>query len=282
MSPIVPVPQPQGGQPVLKPGDRGQAVLEIQQKLQQLGYSVGVADGHYGAKTQQALKQFQARQGLAATGLVDVPTLAELGFQVDDEAPPPPMMVDGMLPLDYVRQLFPGAPVQNLQTFWPEVFNALSQQGLADMAMQLYTLATIRAETSQFAPIDEKPSKYNTKPGGAPFGLYDGRKNLGNTQPGDGSRFKGRGFIQLTGRYNYTKYSKMLGIGNAMLTNPDLANRPDVASAILALFIKQAEGAIRQALSRQDFATARKAVNGGTHGLPTFQQTYLAGQQFLA
>ena len=281
MSPIVPVPQPQGGQPILKPGDRGQAVLEIQQKLQQLGFSVGVADGHYGPKTQQGIGQFQAQQGLASTGIIDSATLAEMGFQVDD-APAPVIAVDGMLPIDYVRQLFPGAPVQNLQTYWPEVFNALAQQGMGDMAMQLYTLATIRAETSQFAPIDEKPSKYNTQSGKTPYGLYDGRKNLGNTQPGDGARFKGRGFIQLTGRYNYTKYSTMLGIGNALLTNPDLANRPDVAAAILALFIKQAEGIIRQALARQDFATARKAVNGGTHGLPTFQQTYLAGQQFLA
>ena len=44
---------------------------------------------------------------------------------------------------------------------------------------------------------------------GAPFALYDDR--LGN-QPGDGARFKGRGFVQLTGRYNYAKYGPVVGV----------------------------------------------------------------------
>jgi putative chitinase len=280
MSPIVPVPHSNNDQPVLKLGDSGQAVLDIQKKLQQFGFSVGGADGHFGPKTQAALQQFQAQQGLLTTGYVDADTLTALGFQVDDSPQAAPQ-TEGMVPLNVVQQLFPGAPAQNIQTYWPEIFNALAQQGLGDLAMQLYTLSTIRAETSQFAPIDERPSKFNTKPGGSPFGLYNGRKNLGNTQPGDGPRFKGRGFIQLTGRYNYTKYSTLLGIGNALVTNSDLANRPDIAAAILALFIKQSEGRIRQALALPDFAKARQAVNGGTHGLATFQQTFLAGQQYF-
>ena len=44
------------------------------------------------------------------------------------------------------------------------------------------------------------------------FKRYDGRKDLGNVQPGDGARFKGRGFIQLTGRANYEKYGKRLNL----------------------------------------------------------------------
>jgi putative chitinase len=157
----------------------------------------------------------------------------------------------------------------------------MAQQGMGDTDMLLFALATIRAETSQFAPIDEKVSRFNTKPGGSPFALYDNRKNLGNTQPGDGARFKGRGFIQLTGRYNYTTYSSRLGLGDALVKNPDLANRPDIAAAIFAAFIKASEGRIRTALDRRDLKAARAVVNGGSHGLDVFQQAFLSGQQGL-
>jgi predicted chitinase len=59
---------------------------------------------------------------------------------------------------------------------------------------------------------------------------YEGRRDLGNTQPGDGPRYKGRGFIQLTGRYNYAKAGKDLGID--LINHPELAERPDVAAKV--------------------------------------------------
>ena len=51
---------------------------------------------------------------------------------------------------------------------------------------------------------------------------YEGSSILGNNQPGDGPRFKGRGYIQLTGRWNYGHYGKMIGV--------DLVNNPQLAS----------------------------------------------------
>ena len=66
--------------------------------------------------------------------------------------------------------------------------------------MILMALATICAETGSFLPISEGQSHFNTSPGGHPFDLYDSRADLGNLGPPDGERFKGRGFIQLTGR----------------------------------------------------------------------------------
>lgn len=60
---------------------------------------------------------------------------------------------------------------------------------------------------------------------------YEGRKTLGNTEPGDGRRFKGRGFVQITGRRNYTDWAKRLGID--LVGNPALAARLDHVVTIL-------------------------------------------------
>ncbi len=56
---------------------------------------------------------------------------------------------------------------------------------------------------------------------------YEGRKNLGNTQPGDGVRFKGIGLIQITGRANYEKASKALG--QDFINHPELLEQPEWA-----------------------------------------------------
>ncbi|MDP2369987.1 hypothetical protein [Rhodoferax sp.] len=136
-------------------------------------------------------------------------------------------------------------------------------------------LATIRAETEGFAPISEGRSRYNTPPGGAPFSKYDPGtavgKQLGNTQVGDGERFKSRGFVQLTGRDNYSRYGKLIGLALDKLSF--LANYPDVAAVLLVRFLRDKEARIVAALAAGDEALARRLVNGGSHGLDRFQDT---------
>ena len=92
---------------------------------------------------------------------------------------------------------------------------------------------------------------------------YEGRADLGNTQPGDGARYKGRGFIQITGRANYTAASKALGID--LVKHPELAERPDIATKVSIWYwntrVKPRVG---------NFANTKavtKKVNGGVNGL---------------
>ena len=183
--------------------------------------------------------------------------------------------------LSVAKALFPDVPQRNLDTYFPPVMQALADYQLNDPRFALMALATIRVETAAFLPISEYKSKYNTSPGGTPFDLYDTRKDLGNLGAPDGDSFKGRGFIQLTGRSNYTQYSRLLGLDDQLLQNPELANDPVIAARILALFIKNKESRILTALNEQNYRTARRLVNGGSHGLSQFTQAYQTGASLL-
>jgi peptidoglycan L-alanyl-D-glutamate endopeptidase CwlK len=178
-------------------------------------------------------------------------------------------------------KMFPGVPLSNIQTNLPFVLDALNAADLGDKNMVLMALATIRAETGNFTPLSEFQSKFNTAPGGPPFGLYDNRTDLGNQGPPDGSSFKGRGYIQLTGRSNYQVHGAAIGLGNQLVTNPGLANQPDIAAKLLASFLKSKEAKIRSALAQNDLKTARKLVNGGSHGLTEFTQAFNVGKTVI-
>jgi peptidoglycan L-alanyl-D-glutamate endopeptidase CwlK len=145
--------------------------------------------------------------------------------------------------------------------------------------MVLMAMGTIRAETASFKPISEGVSKWNTTTGGHPFDLYDRRADLGNQGPPDGERFKGRGFVQLTGRANYFAHGQAIGVD--LIADPDQANEPAIAARLLASFLKSKEQRIRAALAADDLATARRLVNGGSHGLDAFTDTYRKGAQLI-
>lgn len=178
--------------------------------------------------------------------------------------------------------MFPATPVGNIKRHLPPVLDALVEFSLVEKPMVLMALASIRAETEGFEPIGEGRSKYNTSPNGHPFDLYDNRRDLGNQGPGDGERFKGRGFIQLTGRSNYQVHGAAIGLGNQLVENPELANDPVIASRLLASFLHGKERQIKQALLEGDLRRARRLVNGGSHGLDRFSEAYMIGERVIA
>lgn len=100
---------------------------------------------------------------------------------------------------------------------------------------------------------------------------YEGRKDLGNTQPGDGVRYKGRGLIQLTGRTNYAAYGKKLGV--------DLVGHPDLAAAFPAAIETAAlywvDHGLNDLADKDATVAITKRINGGVNGLSQ-RELYLA------
>ena len=93
---------------------------------------------------------------------------------------------------------------------------------------------------------------------------YEGRKDLGNSQPGDGVRFKGRGLIQITGRANYT--ACMLALDIDCIEHPELLELPRAAARSAGWFWK-AHG-MNELADLGDQVKVTKRINGGTNGLP--------------
>lgn len=267
---------------ILKEGSTGDEVIQLQSKLKSLGFEPGTVDGDFGPKTTTAVIDFQKSNGLPGDGVVGQQTLDALGLTIAATNGGPGPSVTGEVTPEMVSKMFPLTPVGNIRTNLPFVLKALDDDGLGDKDMVLMALGTIRAETASFRPISEGISRFNTSAGGHPFNLYDNRSDLGNHGAPDGANFKGRGFVQLTGRANYTKFSKELNMGDKLVTQPDLANDPLVAAQLLSRFLKDKEAAIRRALANNDLTTARRLVNGGSHGLHEFVSTFRIGEGLIA
>jgi putative chitinase len=99
---------------------------------------------------------------------------------------------------------------------------------------------------------------------------YEGRRDLGNTQPGDGVRFKGRGPIQLTGRTNYTNAGKALKLD--LVNNPKLAADPRHAFRVSAWWWSQ--HGLNGISDTNDVIAATRRINGGLNGLQDRQNRY--------
>jgi hypothetical protein len=189
--------------------------------------------------------------------------------------------ITGLVTPDAVSSMFPATPKAKITANLPFVLAGLHARSLGDRPMVAMAPSTIRAETEGFVPISEGRSTFNTRV--TPFDRYEPGTpagiNLGNTVVGDGARFKGRGYVQLTGRDNYTRIGPQ--VGENLVAQPERANDPAAAGLILAQFLKNHEAKIRTALGNDDLHLARKLVNGGSHGFERFADAFERGRTAL-
>ena len=121
------------------------------------------------------------------------------------------------------------------------------------------------------AQICHKLAGFRTTEEFASGSAYEGRKDLGNTQPGDGARYKGRGLIQLTGRANYLEYGQALGLD--LVAHPETAAEPVTSLLIACEFWKRR--VLNQFADQDDIETITRQINGGLNGFDD-RKAYLA------
>lgn len=107
---------------------------------------------------------------------------------------------------------------------------------------------------------------------------YEGRKDLGNTQPGDGYKYRGRGLIQTTGRDNYRGTGQALGVD--LLSNPEMLGQPTLASRSAGWYWHSR--GLNEIADSGDFIKVTKRINGGTNGLADRQALYAAAQEVFS
>jgi len=168
------------------------------------------------------------------------------------------------LPCDTIAAVLK-CPPANVLKHWPLVESALqaSTDAYSDN-VAVAALATIRVECPLFAPQKEKGgNSYYVSHYWENIAV---RQGLGNLSDVDAIRYPGRGFIQLTGRWNYKHFGEKLGLD--LVNFPEQAMEPEPAARIFALFFKE-RGCIDSANNRK-WETLRKQVNGGQNGLEQF------------
>ena len=158
-----------------------------------------------------------------------------------------------MLTDDELRQIMPNCAPTKRADYLPFIQQAMQEFQITSYLREAAFLAQLAHESGELRYLEEIAS-------GA---AYEGRKDLGNTQPGDGKRYKGRGPIQLTGRANYQKYGDLLGLD--LINNPTMAATPQVGFRIAGQFW-QLNG-LNPLADQQNFKEITKRINGGYNGL---------------
>src|SRR5712671_3750209 len=135
----------------------------------------------------------------------------------------------------------PSEITQAMQEYCPQI-------GIDTPLREAHFLAQLAHESGGFIYDHELWGPTKTQIG------YEGRKDLGNTRTGDGKRYSGRGYIQLTGRANYAKYGKALGL--PLEDQPEIAATPKVAVQVACQY--WADHALNQYADKDDITTITK------------------------
>ena len=158
------------------------------------------------------------------------------------------------------KQLFriaAGLPAAMADRWWPHVDATWCEFDISTSARQAAWVAQVGHESGGFVFTRELwgPTAAQQR--------YEGRLDLGNTQPGDGKRFMGRGLIQITGRANYRECSAALGVD--LESNPVLLQGDGLAARSAGWFWRWK--GLNALADAGDFVGLTRRINGGTNGL---------------
>lgn len=250
---------------LLRIGSKGEDVKKLQSKL---GLN---DDGNFGPATESAVIKFQNENGLTPDGLVGNGTWSKL-FEVSNILQPIPYLnkLKGHLPEKVFEEL-------------PSVcdtFNIITPLRLAHFLSQCahesghfksvsenlnYSESGLKKIFGRYFPGD-LASEYARKPEKIASRVYGGRMGNGDEPTGDGYKFRGRGYIQLTGKNNYIKFGSF--IGEDLISNPDLVATKYALASAAFFFNKNKLWSICDKGSNESVVReVTKRVNGGYNGL---------------
>jgi putative chitinase len=271
---------------LLKIGSTGEDVKKLQEKL---GLS---ADGVFGPGTQSKVKEWQSKNGLTADGVVGNGTWSkmfptETPAAVAPTATPVPTATApvGGLDLSKLKGHIPDAVISQIpavmETFGidtaTKLAHFLSQCGHESAGFKVvnenlnYSKDGLRKIFGKYFTTDEIATRYARQPEKIANRVYGNRMGNGAEASGDGWKHRGRGYIQLTGKDNYTAFGKAIGVD--ILANPDLVATQYPLMSAAWFFSKNC---LRKCVDASPVTvkSVTLCVNGGTIGLEDRQKHF--------
>jgi putative chitinase len=264
---------------LLKKGDNNENVKLMQQKL-----GIEPAVTNFGPKTEAAVKAWQAKNGLTADGIVGPNTWAKIMGESTTVVPEPivaaPIAPIAGLKLDKLKGHIPDAVIQMIpdtaakfQINTPlRLAHFLAQCGHESGGFRLtkenlnYSAKGLMGIFKKYFPTEALAKSYERQPAKIANKVYGGRMGNGPEASGEGAKYCGRGYIQLTGKDNYIAFGKSIGVD--MTVNPDLVSSQYALLSAAWFFSKNGLHKMADEGSTDAVVTKiTKRVNGGTIGL---------------
>lgn len=155
----------------------------------------------------------------------------------------------------HIRRIMPHAPEQRVREFTASFNQWAATFGIGTKLRTAHYIAQVAHETGELRYMEELASGEK----------YEGRRDLGNTQAGDGRHFKGRGYLQTTGRANYQRYAESEYCVGDLMSHPEwLAKQPGCQKASMFFWMT---GGLNALADRDDVRAVSRRINGGTNGL---------------
>jgi putative chitinase len=165
-----------------------------------------------------------------------------------------------------------GARIDRATEWLPHIEAAMAEYEINTPARQAAFLAQIGHESGGLHWVVELWGPTDAQK------RYEGRADLGNVQIGDGFRFRGRGLIQTTGRYNYQKTGEALGVD--LIASPEKLGQSELAARSAGWYWKTK--GLNELADAGDFLRITKRINGGTNGVADRMALHDAALEVLA